>query len=254
MKLENCRVWLCEEPVAKHPLFLEEERLNLYSFEELCFYLYQNTGVIEESFFNERLFQWLEQETNKENLALLLRRGIEQERSGCWCMRQILKSSGYYSSLELKETLKTAEWMEHKSSLERAKLRGDRLLKAEKYKDAISEYQKVLKQVEQEPNNLKIICHVWHNIGTAYARQMLFEPAAECYEKAYKIGQEKKSKDAYLLSLSRIDGQELEGTTDRLKEFRQKLEETKQSGDRNGYEKMLEEMLQYLRMEYRKNE
>ena len=83
------RVWICEEITAEHPLFLEEERMNLYSFEELCCYLYQNTGVLEESFFHEKLCQWLEQEIGKQELSQILREGIRQERSGCWCMEQI---------------------------------------------------------------------------------------------------------------------------------------------------------------------
>ena len=39
------RIWLCEEETAKRPFLLEEEGRRLYSFEELCYYLYQNTGV-----------------------------------------------------------------------------------------------------------------------------------------------------------------------------------------------------------------
>ena len=90
------RVWICEEVTAEHPLFLEEERLNLYSFEELCCYLYQNTGVLEESFFHEKLCLWLEQEVGRQELSEKLRQGIGQERSGCWCMEQILKDGGFY--------------------------------------------------------------------------------------------------------------------------------------------------------------
>ena len=66
------RVWLCEETTAEYPFFLEEERVNLYSFEELCYYLYQNTGVLEESFFNEKLCQWLEEELGQQKERLLV--------------------------------------------------------------------------------------------------------------------------------------------------------------------------------------
>lgn len=246
------RVWLCEETTAEYPFFLEEERINLYSFEELCYYLYQNTGVLEESFFNEKLCQWLEEELGQQKLAQHLRQGIEQEKSGCWCMEQILKASGLYSSEELQNARNTAARMEEKTPLERAKLRGDRLLKAEKYRDAIAEYRKILNHAK-EPDGSEILGRIWHNIGTAYARQMLFAQAADCYGKAYETGQNQESREAYLLALLYRESQKVKAETDRFAQFKQELAEKKQSGDRTGYERALENMLQNLRTEYRKS-
>lgn len=248
------RVWICEEITAEHPLFLEEERMNLYSFEELCCYLYQNTGVLEESFFHEKLCQWLEQEIGKQELSQILREGIRQERSGCWCMEQILKDGGFYNSEELQLVLNTAKSMEQKSPMERAKLRGDRLLKSEKYRDAIWEYRKIIARARQEPEGGKVIGLLWHNMGTAYARQMLFEQAAKCYETAYEIGQKPESKEAYLLALACRDGQDIPNGTDSTAKIRQELKEKRHSPDHVSYEKLLEATLQNLRTEYRKSE
>lgn len=246
------RVWLCEEVTAEHPFYLEEEKVNLYSFEELCYYLYQNTGVLEESFFNERLCFWLAQDVGQAELSRQLRQGIEQERSGCWCMEQILKAGGFYSSEELKQVLKTAERMEQKTPLERAKLRGDRLLRAEKYRDAISEYRRILEQADSDDDPVPGL--IWHNMGTAYVRQMLFAPAAECYETAYGISKREESREAYLLALACRDGKTIIGEADSLAEARQQLRELKQAGNRAGYEKQLERLLQNFRSEYRKSE
>lgn len=248
------KIWLCEEAIAEHPFFLEEAGVDLYSFEELCYYLYENTGTLEESFFNEKLCQWLEQEIGQMELCELLRRGINQEKSGCWCMEQILQTGGFYSSQELEDALKTAKHMENKGPLDREKLRGDRLLKAEKYKDAVMEYRKAIAQAKQETEDEKMIGSIWHNMGTAYARQMLFEQAAECYETAYDIGQNEESKAAYLLALASKDGQKFHTAPDGLIKTRQELEGLKQSGNRSGYEKLLEMTLQNLRTGYRKSE
>ena len=102
------RVWLCTGRIAEHPLLLESEGVGLSSFEELCYYLYWNAELVGESFYNERLCQWLEEELGLAALASSLRRGIEQERSGCWCMEQILQAGGYYGSAELENALLTA--------------------------------------------------------------------------------------------------------------------------------------------------
>ena len=84
------RVWLCQYPVAKHPLKVKTG-VNLYSFEELCYYLYQNAEAVEESFYNEILCQWLEQEIRNQELARRLSEGLQEEQGGCWFIEQILK-------------------------------------------------------------------------------------------------------------------------------------------------------------------
>lgn len=245
------KVWLCEEKTAEHPFFLEEECKNLYSFEELCYYLYENTGIVTESFFNEKLCQWLEMEVGQEKLSRCIREGIRREQNGCWCMEQILRAGGYYNSVEIKEALHASERMVNKSPLEREKLRADRFLKEGRYRDAIIEYQRILGQTKQEEENSEIVCRIWNNMGTAYVRQMLFEQAVDCYKRAYECGQDERSREHYLLSLACLDGQIPENESEEIKSL-QMLEEKRQLGDRMGYEELLENILRKLREEYRK--
>ena len=169
-------------------------------------------------------------------------------------MEQILKDGGFYRSEELKLALNTAQNMEQKSPIERAKLRGDRLLKSEKFRDAVSEYRKIIARAAGKNEDDKVICRLWHNMGTAYARQMLFEQAAKCYEKAYEIGQKPESREAYLLALACRDGQDIPEGTDSTAKLRRELKEKRNSPDRAGYEKQLDDVLQNLKTEYRKSE
>ena len=43
------RVWLCQDPLAEQP-YIVNKNISLYSFEELCYYLFQNAESVEESF------------------------------------------------------------------------------------------------------------------------------------------------------------------------------------------------------------
>ena len=63
------KVWLCQDFLAKYPLRVRAD-VSVYSFEELCFYLYHHAETVEESFFNEMLCQWLDQEIGRTELAL----------------------------------------------------------------------------------------------------------------------------------------------------------------------------------------
>lgn len=46
---------LCRKK-AEVPLYIELSNINIYSMEELCYYLYHNIYAINKSFFNEALF------------------------------------------------------------------------------------------------------------------------------------------------------------------------------------------------------
>ena len=46
---------LCSEPIAAMPYYLEGVSLNIYSLEELSYYIMHNTYLIERDFMNEEL-------------------------------------------------------------------------------------------------------------------------------------------------------------------------------------------------------
>ncbi|MCI8496279.1 MAG: hypothetical protein HFI74_11475 [Lachnospiraceae bacterium] len=242
------RVWLCQDPLAEQP-YIVNKNISLYSFEELCYYLFQNAESVEESFFNGMLCQWLSEELGKKKLAKRLSDGMELEKSGSWCMEQILRAGGFYRIQDIEQALSMAKSMEDKSPAQRAKLRGDRLLLSGRYRDALRQYRKALK----EESDASFRGRIWHNIGTLYARQFLFAPASECYKFAYEIGQQSESSEAYLLALSCREKQ-VSGRKSSIDEQLKQLREVKRSGKRVDYEQQMEQLLLQLRTEYRKSE
>ncbi|MCI9080804.1 MAG: hypothetical protein HFI70_00505 [Lachnospiraceae bacterium] len=243
------RVWVCQAPLAKQPLRIKSG-VNLYSFEELCYYLYHNAETVEESFYNEMLCHWLKHELGQHKLAERINEGLEKDKNGCWFMKQILREGGFQSSQEAEQAVQLAESMENKSPAQRAKLRGDRFLQSGKYRDALREYHNAL----EEETDLFFQGRVLHNLGTVYARQFLFMRAAEYYKLAYETGQQSESSEAYLLALSCQDNQvSLQRDAD-VMEVLASLREIKRSGNRAGYEEKIEQMLSRLKTEYRKSE
>ena len=243
------KVWICQGPLAKQPLRVKSGA-GLYSFEELCFYLYQNAETIEESFYNEMLCQWLKYELRKQHLAKCLKEGLEDEKNGCWFMEQIRREGGLHDVQEIELAVQLAKNMENKNPAQRAKLRGDRFLQSGKYRDALWEYHNAL----EKEKDLVFQGRVLHNLGTVYARQFLFTSAAEYYKLAYETGQQTESSEAYLLALSCRDNQvSLQRDAD-VTEVLSSLKEIKRSGNRAGYEEKIEQILSRLRIEYRKSE
>ena len=55
---------LCRAKAAKHPFYIESIDINIYTIEELCFYLWKNVSLLDESILNEKLCDWLEKYTD----------------------------------------------------------------------------------------------------------------------------------------------------------------------------------------------
>lgn len=70
---------LCLLPQAKKPYYIENIRTNIYSLEELCFYLYNNACLIDETLMNERLLDWLRDELGLKKLYRQLYEQLEKK-------------------------------------------------------------------------------------------------------------------------------------------------------------------------------
>ncbi len=243
------KVWICKKKTADIPFLLEEQRINLYSFEELCYYLYHNVDVIEESFFDEKLLVWLEQELNLNALCGKLREGIAQGQKWFWCMEEILWESGYYTKKELETVQETVSRMIQARPEERRKLRADKMLLEGKYKRAVREYQQLL--LQDVPDRL-LESKIWHNMGTAYARQFLFERAAECYERAYTMGRMEESRQQYLTACACAEGENLGEEIIISKDEKLKLVREQEGMIR--YEAEMYQRLEQLAEEYMRSE
>lgn len=243
------KVWICQNKTADIPFLVEEQRVNLYSLEELCYYLYHNIDVIEESFLDERLFVWLEQELNLKALCEKLRKGIAQGQNGFWCMEVLLWESGYYTKKELEAVQETVSRMVQAKPEERGKLRADRMLLDGKYKRAVRAYQQLL--LQEVPDRL-LESRIWHNMGTAYARQFLFERAAECYERAYTMGRMEESRQQYLMACACAEKENPPENT--VTSENKELRQVKEQEGILRYEEEMYQRLEQLTEEYMRSE
>lgn len=189
---------LCNQALAARPYFLEAASLNVYSLEELSYYIENNLWMIDQDFMCEELCDWLQQELELADAAVQLRRIIKNKGTLSEFVLCLLRESGYCSGESLKNIFAALREMDYKSEFECAKLRADRFLINKKYRNAVNEYRSLLSLDEK---NTLLVGNVWHNLGTAYAALFLFEEAAECYRQAYARNENTKSRNARLCAL-----------------------------------------------------
>lgn len=190
---------ICNEPIAALPYYIEGIAWNVYSLEELCYYIENNTYLLEKDFMTEELCTWIGKEVNNLKLAERLRDIMRMDGRLSEFVLALLVECGYCPKDTIKEIVTLLREMEEKSDFECNKVRADRLMEREKFLSSIYEYKRLLDSDEAGEQSKELIGNIWHNLGTAYARLFLFGEASHCYEKAYKYnGNEESLKESLI--------------------------------------------------------
>lgn len=191
---------ICNQQIAAMPYYIEGISVNLYSIEELCYYIANNTYMLERDFMCEDLCTWIDKELKMSALADKLREymAVNQKLSGFVLL--ILQSNAYCTKVQIQTICNLLAEMEEKSDFEVNKIRADRLMEKKKYLSGIYEYKRLLDLEEIDQESPVLVGNIWHNLGTAYARLFLFQEAIKCYHKAYECNHNEESMKEELLA------------------------------------------------------
>ena len=175
---------LCHQAIAATPYYIEEMSVNIYSLEELSYYISKNVYLIGPELKSRELCRWVEKSLNMEDLAIELRKLSDEQAPLHIFVGHILRSSGYLTEQEIKDICEIIATFENKTEAERGKMRADRLLDRDKPVDAIYEYEALLTSKDKDVEPLR--GSISHNLGVAYARLFFFNQAAECFEEGFR--------------------------------------------------------------------
>ncbi len=184
---------LCDGVMAAAPYYLEGIAVNIYSMEELCYYIVSNTELLEKNFMNGELAAWIGRDLGKRDLSERLFALLDKGGKLSDFVFEIVQEVGYCTPEETRAIVVTLHEMEEKTPFERSKLCADRLMERNRLLSSIYEYRSLLESSEFRRVNALMQGDVWHNLGTAYARMFLFDQAAECYRKAYRLNERPES-------------------------------------------------------------
>lgn len=184
---------LCTEPAALMPFYIEGISCNIFSMEELCYYILKNTYLLDRDFMSEELCSWIEKNIKRVELANRLRQMLHSNGKLSEFVDVLLKDCGYCTAQEIHAIYGILCEMEEKSDFECNKIRADRLMERGKYLSAMNEYKRLLELEDALQEEPELLGKIWHNLGVSYARMFLFEEAIRCFEKAYQLGQNQES-------------------------------------------------------------
>ena len=188
----------CKNSIAASPYYIEEASLNVYSLEELSYFILNNVYLLSRNFMTPELCNWIGRELKQKQLQDELMDMIRNNAPLHLFIGHLLASNGYSSKKEIKDTLAIISTFENKSEAECKKMRADRLMAADKVVDAIYEYESLLADDLARTMSRSVEGDVYHNLGCAFAKLFFFEEAIRCFDEAYKRNQKLHSLNCLL--------------------------------------------------------
>ena len=115
-------------PMAKHPYRTKELGVDIYTAEELCYYIYHNFVVVDDDFISRELFEFLEDELKLGDHVAHIRKYIEDKPSMELTLLFILREFRFYNETELHEFQIRYEEFKRNGTAMRRLLKADFLL------------------------------------------------------------------------------------------------------------------------------
>ena len=196
------RVILCETKPAETSYIFPNTKIEVFSYEELCYYIYNNIALISEEYIGVPLFMWIRNELCLPELYDALIRLKEKDTTDLTdLLTAILTYREYYSIAEVKDFILKRERMKNLATPQFRKLQADGFLRYHKYLKALSIYDEILEQ-NSDMKNAEFLGTVYHNRAVALANNFELEEAMNSYLKSYELTGNKKSIYEYLLIMA----------------------------------------------------
>lgn len=196
------RVILCETTPATTSYIFPNTKVEVFSYEELCFYIYNNVALIEEDYLGNTMFNWIESELKMPELAEKLRLIKNKENTDLTdLLTSILTYKEFYTIPEVKAFILQRERMKGMTKLQFRKLQADGYLRYHKYMRAAAIYDEILEQ-NKDLQHDSLLGSIYHNKAVALAHNFELKAATENYIKAYELTQNETSIFSYLLLMA----------------------------------------------------
>lgn len=192
------KVILCTKKEASHPFIFLNTKVEINTYEELCFYIYNNTVLISKSALSDKLFDWIRDELDMPELAAKLVALSNKTSFAQDLLVEILNEGDYYEPDEIKTYVEAWQKYRKLTASQRKKLKADGYLGYRRYIKAASIYDDIIDNQEDIQDKV-FIGNVYHNRAIASANNLDTEDAKQYFLKAYELNENEESLRGYLL-------------------------------------------------------
>lgn len=197
---------LCSGERTARPYVFPRTGIRIYSIEELCYYLYHNVYLIEESLFTDSLLDWIGTELKLAERAAKLKTIKEKNADLKTLVTVVLCSCDYYGEKEILDFLKILDRVNGMPRIKRKFMKASELLKDHQYTEAINEYNQILNMEEASELSASDYGEILHNKAVATALNNSITEAADLFRQAYEYNHSEESLRQFLYAVKLSGG------------------------------------------------
>jgi len=172
---------------SENPYYIKALEMNVYSLEEINYFIYNHINLVYRDFFCDALFDYFEFELGLKEMADGLRYLAETDGGVQDFVKYVLKESYYYSPNELNKIANAVMNLDNMTELERRKIEADTLYKDGKLESALNVYFDILNNMGNEEQSEVFYGRVAYAIGVIYAKMFMSANANAYFTKAFEI-------------------------------------------------------------------
>lgn len=191
----------CSSRIARHPYCFPMTKTNVYSIEEVCYYIRNNIYMMQEEIFDREFAEWLREELGMDVTADKLERMRKDHNNLKDIVVTLCCSCDYYAEDEINELIRIMDETQNLPMRGRQKIKADSFLKCGSLEKARKEYESILQSDDMLHASAEEYGIIYHSLGVTYAGLGEFDQAAQAFQKAYEQNQKAESMQAYLYSL-----------------------------------------------------
>ena len=192
------KIIVCKTKTADDPYIFLNTKVSVYSYEELCYYIYNNMVLIGRDDVTERLAMWIRKELDMPELAGRLESLMEKEAFTQDILIEIITAGNYYGTDEIRAFMKECQKIRGYSKYELLKVKADGYCRYKHYIKAGAMYDEIIKNFPESQGTEVFLGNVYHNKAVVLSGNLQREEARQCFLKAYKLNHNEESLIEYL--------------------------------------------------------
>ncbi|MBE5922304.1 MAG: hypothetical protein E7269_06085 [Lachnospiraceae bacterium] len=191
------------------PYYIAEIDKNIYSIEELSYYLYHYLPIVERDFFCDELVDYIEQVLGMKMIGNRMREYIHQRGTLADLVLLTVKSTDYFDEIEILALQKRLDERKKMSPAGLALDKAEAFVKLGKYGQAVETYKVCLTKGQEEKAGEDFFSQIHCRLGSVYGKMLRFEEAEDAYRQSMIIKANKEAQMKMVLLLL-IQGREAE--------------------------------------------
>ncbi len=196
------KIIVCNTKIANNPYTFLNTKVSVYSYEELCYYIFNNMVLIGDEDISGRLSAWIGGELELPDLADRVDSLLEKNAFAQDIMVEILVYGNYYENDEIRGFMSECQKLRMMKPYEIEKLRADGYLTYKHYIKAGAIYDDIISSLEKDNTNSDFLGNVYHNKAVALAGNLQMDEAKEYFIKAYSLNNNDESLIEYFCVLA----------------------------------------------------